>query len=549
MKRIVFGTAIIAAAFTLTGISGNPGSLVWTFLHNPYSSNYDAAGIPLVIDQKANFPSDFYQRVTAALPESRDIRNTNPDYIASDFSADVYIEKLADVWVSFLHEGAGYQNSVGYFTYTGDVPPVTKIGLSEIILFPNSSFYNSGGSNNGLRTGDSVYLGRFPAGTHIGFVLVSNGFSSSTGVKTNQDTDWIFYTLSGLNAETQASLKPHTVLFYDQVTHSAVLGMEDILRTNASCDHDFNDVLITVNSNPVEAITSSLLRPLPSPSDRDKDGVLDANDDYPDDPARAFNITYPSKDNWGTLAFEDMWPTQGDYDMNDLVMRYQITQVEDSQGRVKDLEMTMQIQARGASRTSGFGVELTNVVPSALDSATMTINDKTAVAIPPETGQPYLTWIFFDNASYYAPTPTGYSFYNTEIYAPKQDGPVFKLKMTFKNPPARATLGAAPYNPFIFSSVDRGIEVHLPDYPPTKLARVALFGTGDDTSKPSSKRYYKTAKNLPWALHIAENWHHPLEKTMITVAYPNFAPWAESAGKSNLNWYQLPNVSPVGIYP
>ena len=400
MKRKALAVMLVFGVFALMGITGNPGSLVWTFLDNPYSSNYDGAGIPLVIDQRANFPADFYQRVTAALPESRDIRNTNPDYIASDFGANVYLEKEADVWMNFLHEGAGYQNSVGYFTYTDATVPQTKSDLQETIVFPNSSFYNSGGSANGLRTGDTMYIGRFPAGTYIGFVLVSNGFSASTGVKANQNTDWIFYTLSGLNSETEASLKPHTVLFYDLVTHCAVLGMEDILRTNGSCDHDFNDVLITVSSNPVEAISSSLIRPLPGPADRDKDGVLDANDDFPDDPARAFIVSYPSPDNWGTIAFEDMWPKQGDYDMNDLVMRYQITQIENSMGQVKDLQITTQIQARGASRTSGFGIELTNIVPSSLDSATMTINNNAATTITPEAGQPYLTWIFFDNAGY-----------------------------------------------------------------------------------------------------------------------------------------------------
>ncbi len=549
MKHRVLTLMLVLGALALAGITGTPGNLVWNFLDNPYASNYDSAGIPLVIDQKTTFPADFYQRVTAALPESRDIRNTNPDYIASDFGSNVYLEKEADVWMNFLHEGAGYQNSVGYFTYTDATVPQTKSGLPETIVFPNSSFYNSGGSANGLRTGDSMYLGRFPAGTYVGFVLVSNGFNAATGVKTNQSADWIFYTLSGLNSETSASLKPHTVLFYDTITQCAVLGMEDILRTSGSCDHDFNDVLITVSSNPVEAISSSLLRPLPGASDRDKDGVLDANDDFPDDPARAFIISYPSQDNWGTLAFEDMWPKQGDYDMNDLVLRYQIMQVEDSSGRVKDLQMTMQIQARGASRTSGFGVELTNVPASSLDSATMTINDSAATAVSPEAKQTWLTWVFFNNASQYAPTPAGYSFYNTEANAPRQDGPVFTLKMTFKTPPLRATLGAAPYNPFLFSTADRSIEVHLPDYPPTKLANAALFGTGDDNSKPASGRYYKTAKNLPWAIHIAENWHHPIEKTMISEAYPDFAPWAQGGGKSNLNWYQLPSISPVGIYP
>lgn len=549
MKRIMIALLLTAGGLSLTGLTGAPGNLAWSFLRGPYAGNYDSAGIPRVIDQKAAFPADFYSRVSGALPEGRDVRNTNPDYIASDFAANVYLEKEADVWANFLHEGAGYRNSFGYFAYTADAVPASKWDIREVIVFPNSSFYNAGGGAAGLRTGDSVYLGRFAGGTYIGFVIVADGFDTAKGVKTNHNADLIYYTLGDINSEVTASLKPHTVLLYDQQTRSAVLGMEDILRSSSSCDQDFNDVILTVSSNPVEAITSSLIRPLPQVVDRDKDGVLDSNDDFPDDPARAFLVPYPSGNTWGTLAFEDQWPKQGDYDMNDLVLRYQVTQVEDSQGRVKDLQITAQIQARGASRPSGFGIELTNVPAASLESATMTINSNAAATATPEKGQKHLTWIFFDNGSYYAPSPAGHAFFNTEPGQPAQDGALFTLKMTFGTPPLRTTVGAPPYNPFIFSTANRRVEVHLPDHPPTQLADASLFGSGDDNSLPGSKRYYKTAKNLPWALHIGENWHHPLEQTMITVAYPDFGPWAEAAGKSNLNWYLLPGINPVGIYP
>ena len=284
-------------------------------------------------------------------------------------------------------------------------------------------------------------------------------------------------------------------------------------------------------------------------SDKDGDGVLDSNDDFPNDATRAFIVTYPSKNSWGTIAFEDLWPKQGDYDMNDLVMRYQIAQTEDSSGRVKDLQMTMEIQARGASRASGFGVELTNISPSNVNGATLSINGASAFSVAPEANQRYMTWILFNRGSDYSPVPVGYSFFNTESGAPKQKLPTFNLKMTFKTPPPRATLGAAPYNPFLFNTSDRGIEVHLPDYPPTKLANAALFGTGDDKSKPSAGRYYKTAKNLPWAIHIAEDWHHPLEKVSISKAYPQFGPWAESGGTAQLSWYLFPGINPVLVYP
>jgi LruC domain-containing protein len=549
MKRILCASLLTVGCMAMTGLSGNPGNLAWTFLLDPYSSNYDASGIPLVIFNNLNLTPSFYDRVGAALPELRDVRNTNPDYTAADVASDIHLTKDADISVNFVHEGSSFKNSLGYFTYTAATIPKTKWDVLETIVVPNVSFSSSGGSPAGLKSTDTVYVGRFPAGTYVGFVLVSNGYDSETGVKANQNTDWIFYSASGLNSEDSASLKKHSVLLYDTIGKIMVVGVEDTLRTDPSADNDMNDAVVAVVSDPPDAMDTTNVVPLPEVTDRDKDGVLDSNDDFPDDPTRAFNVEYPSGGSWGTLAFEDQWPKQGDYDMNDLVVRYQAAQIEDNQGRIKDLQIAVQIQARGASLPSGFGIELTNVPPTSLESATMTTNNSAATAVAPEAGQEFLTWIFFNNAGDHAHAPAGYSFFNTEAGQPQQDGTLFTLKMTFRSPQSKTTIGALPYNPFIFSTAKRGVEMHLPDHPPTRLADLSLFGTGDDNSKPASARYYKTSKNLPWALHLGESWHHPLEKTMITVAYPKFGPWAESGGTSNLDWYLLPGINPVGVYP
>src|SRR5690606_13790273 len=53
--------------------------------------------------------------------------------------------------------------------------------------------------------------------------------------------------------------------------------------------------------------------------DADNDGVEDSQDEFPSDPTRAFTSSYPTA---GTqkLAFEDLWPNQGDFDFNDMVI-------------------------------------------------------------------------------------------------------------------------------------------------------------------------------------------------------------------------------------
>lgn len=129
--------------------------------------------------------------------------------------------------------------------------------------------------------------------------------------------------------------------------------------------------------------------------DRDKDGAPDDVDDCPDDKARAFSITSA----WGTLAFEDLWPNTGDYDLNDLVVRYQTTRVEDTGGYVKDLAVYGEIQARGAGIASGFGIEMPGLLLSSnnVAGATLSVNGSAPAVASPETGQTNLTWIIINN--------------------------------------------------------------------------------------------------------------------------------------------------------
>jgi LruC domain-containing protein len=99
-------------------------------------------------------------------------------------------------------------------------------------------------------------------------------------------------------------------------------------------------------------------------------------------------------------------------------------------------------------------------------------------------------------------------------------------------------LDIANFNPFIIVNKNRNKEVHLPDYPPTALVNPAFFGTYDDNSIPTSNRYYKTSKNLPWALNIYDTFEYPIEKTPIIEAYPYFVDWVMSDGNQYADWYK-----------
>lgn len=542
--RIFLVAALLAVSTTALALTyDNKGKLTWQFLNGKsYSTSHDSSGIPKVIDKKVTIPYDFLTRLASAIPERRDIRTTNPDLITDDFGANVHLKKEADIYLTFVHEGAGYKNSLGFFTFSDDQIPQSKADIRETIIFPNSSFNRDGGSSAGLRSGDTMKIGHFTAGTNIGFLLVADGFNSKTGVTTVPNGgppggDAVYYTLKHLNPETDPAMKAHTILLNDEESGFVVLGMEDLSRNLGSgCDHDFNDTIYTVTSFPADAIDVTDIAPVPGPEDRDHDGVLDDNDDHPDDPGRAFDIV-----NSGTFMFEDSWPVHGDYDFNDVVIRYQFLRAENKNGMVLDVIANFTLAAWGTQNHNGLAFQLPGMSPSLVQIATLTINGGTATVLTPEGGQPNLVYRLFDDQATIASPTTPCEFFNVEQGC-FGDGPQVQLRISFITPRPASALGQPPWDPFLFRTDDRGHEIHLVNHAPTALADMSLFGTGSDASSPVEGRWYTSVCNLPFGLDIPEEWAWPLEGTEISTAYPKFLDWVNSSGTTSADWYKTGQV-------
>lgn len=244
----------------------------------------------------------------------------------------------------------------------------------------------------------------------------------------------------------------------------------------------------------------------------------------------------------GTLAFEDLWPSKGDYDFNDMVIDYQFQITTSSANMVQQVVGTFTIKAFGAYFHNGFGFQL----PSSILSSDMTVTGysltKNYINLSSngtESGQSKPTIIVFDDAYSLMPHPGTGIGVNTERNAPYVSPVTIIISMNFKPDTYSITdLDIANFNPFIIVDQQRGVEVHLPDSPPTSLANPGLLGTQDDRSVPSQNRYYKTENNLPWAINIYESFDYPLEKIEITTAHLKFAPWATSSGQLYPDWYQ-----------
>ncbi|MCH8566889.1 MAG: LruC domain-containing protein [Balneolales bacterium] len=271
-----------------------------------------------------------------------------------------------------------------------------------------------------------------------------------------------------------------------------------------------------------------------SGSDSDGDGVPDDQDEYPDDPDRAFNNPYPAAGVFGTLAFEDLWPSLGDYDMNDLVLDYHINEVTNASNGIVDIEFIFVIRAIGAALESGFGVELP--VPfGSVASVTGTRTPKGLVTLNgngTEAGHSRAVIIMTDDS-----TENIGRFVNTQNPANHVQEDTIRVSVTFNSPVTREQLGTPPYKPFIFVKEDRTHEIHLPGMSPTALADLSRLGTRDDDSRPSQNRYFKSRNNLNWAINVPVSIPYPLESVDKTLAYPNFRNWAESGGSANPDWY------------
>ncbi|WP_207420240.1 LruC domain-containing protein [Desertivirga brevis] len=249
--------------------------------------------------------------------------------------------------------------------------------------------------------------------------------------------------------------------------------------------------------------------------DPDRDGIWGSFDQFPNDPERAFYSYYPyniaeSSGHYNSLLFEDMWPQKGDFDMNDLVFRYQLRVITNAQNRVVEVKGKYVLEARGGIFPNGFGIEFpvsTNGVES-VQGATL------------EKGQTRATLIFFKNS---LEEMNGMNTIKGEAYiAPK----TYEFILKLKNGPRFIDFGFGEYNPFIFR-INQGqrYEIHLPGRTATDLVTKSLFGTFDDAGIDSriNRPSYVTKDGLPYAICTPGGIRYPREGYDIGLLYNNIS--------------------------
>jgi LruC domain-containing protein len=498
-----------------------------------YLSSYNSLGVPSNLATNGLVTAQMLSYINNSVPEYQPVPTYHPNYLTQGYKTDIDIIQTSEVWLTFVHEGAGYTNSLGYYKYPTNNPPTSASQIDSVYLvFPNASYYNSGG---GLHSGNRVSIGTFQPGTSIGFVCISNGWNG-TAVG---DGYFRLFSDKNLNSQTNPALKQQSILLYDNTNQQCYICFEDIKRDQASCDNDFNDLVFYAKANPINGISINNVASVDNGVDSDGDGVSDAFDAFPNNSNLAYKNTYPSAQQYGTLSFEDLWPGKGDYDFNDLVVAYQYETWSNAQNKVKEMKCRFAIKAIGAHYSHGFGFQL-NSAPSSISSVSgsqIFDNYISRSSNGTESAQTLATIIAFDNDYKVAKRAAGNTL-NTELSKSYSVPDTVSLNVVFTSPLSAAQLGTAPFNPFMIINGTRGKEVHLAGYAPTSLANSALFGTLQDNTKPSSNRYYKTKNNLPFAIDLPENYLHLAEKNAINAGYLKFVQWAQSSGSAFPDWYK-----------
>lgn len=464
--------------------------------------SWDKYGLPSNIEPELSMPpADVLYSIkkTYSTAKTEYISVVHPEWLNNNTTSEVRITKDTELSLVFINSGASWKNAVGYYVYpTGTVP--TESSIQKVLAFPNvlpiTKTNNDGQRVGALLCGHEVKLkywnadkglfeDKFPAGVSVGWCLQANGFNNGDIVKGLG----VRYSYSSMNDKNKQRV---VALRHSETDQIVAIGFED------NKDDNYSDAVFYLKIAEQNAIdTNSPALPPVNP------------------PGNAEN-TMTHK---GTLTFEDQWPSQGDYDMNDVVIEYQSTLYRNVlNNNVYKIVDEFTPVHNGGGYICGFGYQLHNIGQERVRNIQITGPEGWQV----ETEQPHPTITLFDNLKNVL----------------KQ-----KYTVTMELADVKENDVKPPYNPFIYAN-SRSIEVHLVNYPPTEKADMELFDTMDDVSNPQAGVYYicpykEKVEIMPFGINIPIlNFKIPAESVKIYDTYPDFIEWVASKGEKNVNWYK-----------
>lgn len=480
-------------------------------------------------------------------------------------SADLEVEKPAEIVVTMLGGNTCWNSSLGYYYYKVGQEPKSIDDLNVIMLFPNTQdgkwCKTNQASDRALTGVDRMTAVKlkyypnidhdnmdgattvFPAGYKVGLVMATNAWSKRLDYQYGNKEAWLkqnrYYRAAtnpamSIRQNGQSTTLPVVASYYSANREFTIVSFEDDYKfeDNKGNDQNFSDVVLAIGTNPVAAFAD-----IP-----EADIKMNADGSGP--------VTlYETLS--GTYLYEDLWPSQGDYDLNDVAVEYTYGHNSDKWNDTYGETFSFRVRQNYATKHNGVAFRLIGGKRKEVNanggttgryiegfhkphSVKLYINGKDATAslqydeaeqvyyvIPDVKAKPDAIYtVEFEH--YYKGAPTHYER-NFKEY--KTDIDVFIYRK---------------------ESDDFTWEVHTAGMKPTSHMNMKYFGLGDDQSDPNKGIYYVRKGNYPYALFLNGSPVDLLEKLFdnanegksIDMIFPRYKSWVESNGANDANWYK-----------
>ena len=450
---------------------------------------------------------------------------------------DLLLTQDSEVTFTLLGGSTCWKSTLGYYYYTDDNKPTKPSDINIIMLFPNTQdgqwaratekkleTYNGIGVERGdvvqlmyypnIANNDNTGATKvFPKGTRIGFILKTQGWAmqgNNYSIKCeknkyyNSKYNCWCSTTEGLsfakqvnnetiknpivNGESRGAKFSYKTKNGDNFT---IISFEDAMD-----DKDFDDLIFALK--PV-----GVFAPLPEIADK------------------------KSSTN-GVYAFEDKWPSKGDYDLNDAIIDAK-HEKEFNKGKIIKETFYLTTYQNYVELTSGLALTLnTNVTPKSI----------VMKKIAPGSTEAVEATFTKDNSIYYL---------TDDIK--KEVGTTYILELTYGTALSSSSQMAS-IQPFIYRSEgNQNWEVHIPMEAPTVKMNRNYFKKDDDCSDLIHQQYFVRQGNYPFAFYLKNADIDAFKETIlkrenesipIDQFFPGFIDWSTSGGTNNQDWYLRP---------
>lgn len=483
--------------------------------------DWDVFGYPAYLTpNRFNFPENELYYITEAIKikdYSKGMRGAHPEYFDPGNERGIPIIKKTKVNLVMIGKYApAVSNTIIYYTYPTGQEPASVNDIQKIIAYPVSA---------GISCGSTVQLrywneqagkfeDEFPEGVTIGWGVSSSSFKDGNVGSSGGNHN--YYSTDKLNTRSGDENAQHTIAIFNKDYSSVIIGMEDRPIANIS---NYTDVVLYLHTDVSGAIGGNNIPDL----------------EKPENPGPSEEDNYTTY--FGMLSFEDLWPKEGDYDMNDVVIYYESKVYKNDKNQIiatEDLILPYWDGA-GYDKFNGFGYQL-SVTPDKVNSVQITSENYEFTSSP----------LFqFDSKGLEerVDNDNAIIILADDMKKATKQHSKFIVKTTFASPQSESTFLLPPYNPFIIIDAheERGKELHLPNYAPTKRMDTSYFGTKNDISDPAQQMYYIGKENMPYAINIPNikdfDYKKEEEGTRIDMLYPEFTRWVQSHGTENADWY------------